>query len=63
MGFQVLVVRGGDDFGFDGALKIGDLLRALVNQQDQRVHFRMVGRKYHRGINGRESAKTVTRNR
>ena len=43
VGFQVLVVGGGHDFGLDRALEIGDFLRALVNEQDHRMDFRMVG--------------------
>ena len=43
VGFQVLVVGGGDDLGLDGALEIGDFLRALVNQQDHGVDFGVIG--------------------
>ena len=41
--FQFHVVGGSDDFRFHGTLKVGDFLGALVNQQDHRMHFRMVG--------------------
>ena len=43
VGLKVLVVGGGNDFSFDGALKIGDFLGALVDEQDEDVHFGMVG--------------------
>ena len=43
MGFQVLVVGGGNHFGLDRALEVGDLLGALVNEQHQRVDLRVIG--------------------
>ena len=43
MGFEVLVIGGGDDFRFDRALKIGDFLGALIDQQDHDGNFRVIG--------------------
>jgi len=39
-----LIVRRGNDLGFDRALKVRDFLRSLVDQQDQNVDVRMVRR-------------------
>ncbi len=37
-----LVEGGGDDFGLDAALHVGDLFRALVDEQDDHIDFRVV---------------------
>ena len=44
VGFQILVVGGGDDLGLHRALEVGDFLRALVNEQHQHMDLGMVGR-------------------
>ncbi len=43
MGFEFHVVGGGHDFRLHRALKIGDFLGALVDEQHHRMHFGMVG--------------------
>jgi len=37
------VEGGADDFALDGALHVGDFLRALVDEQDDEHDLRMVG--------------------
>ena len=42
MGFEILVVRGGNDLRFDRALEVCDFLRPLIDQQDKHVNLRMI---------------------
>jgi hypothetical protein len=39
---EVLVVRGGVNLGFDGALEIGDFLGAFIDEEDDEVAIGMV---------------------
>jgi hypothetical protein len=41
---RVAVGTGRDHFAFDGAANVGDLLRPLVDEQHDEVHFRMIRR-------------------
>src|SRR5207247_191732 len=43
VGFQVLIVGGGDHFSLYRTLEVGDFLGPFVNQEDQHMHFRVVG--------------------
>ena len=40
---EILIVGRCDDLRFNGALEIGDFLRAFVNQKNHRIYFGMVG--------------------
>ena len=42
MRLQILIIGGGDDFGFDRALEVSDFLGPLVNEEDHDVDFGMI---------------------